>query len=690
MNGVRSEVLLAGTFFLILALLVVPLPPLALDLLLSLSLTLSIVILLLALYTQRPLDLSVFPTILLMVTLLRLGLNVGSTRLILMHGSQGSGAAGNVIEAFGDFTVGGNTIVGFVIFTIFVVINFVVITKGAGRIAEVAARFTLDAMPGKQMAIDADLNQGAIDDREAAKRRIEIQREADFYGTMDGASKFVRGDAIAGILIMLANIFGGLFLGVFQESMAVADAFQTYTILTVGDGLVTQVPALIVSTAAGVVVSRAGSAEPLAEELRQQVLLQPRAMVVAGGMLGTLALVPGMPFVPFALLAGGAYALSRYASTAALETPLEEDATDAGPEPRSEEDTLREALQMDDLELEIGYGLVSLVDADRGGELVPRIRATRKQLATELGFVVPLIHIRDNLELAPGGYTIRLRGNVIARHEIATGRLLALSPGGAAETIPGIPTRDPAFGIDAVWIQPRDRERASAAGYAVVDASTAIATHLAEVIRDHAAELLTHQHVRELLDQLAEHSPRLVEDVVPSVVSHAVLHRTLRALLAERASVRDLVTILETLAEFAPRIQDPDLLVDLVRERLGRAITAPFLQQDGALHVMTLDPALEEQLKTSVQRTDSGTFLAIDGPTLEGVVHGIERAFSEGQPADTGDSASPVLLCPPALRSSLRQILSRTAQRIGVLSHSEIPNDVQVVADGTVRLADAR
>lgn len=683
----RSEILLAGTFFWILALLVVPLPPFALDLLLSLSLTLSILILLISLYTQRPLELSVFPTLLLMLTLLRLGLNVGSTRLILLNGSQGAGAAGNVIEAFGDFTVGGNTVVGVVIYTIFAVINFVVITKGSGRIAEVAARFTLDAMPGKQMAIDADLNQGAIDDQEASRRRIEVQREADFYGAMDGASKFVRGDAIAGILIMLANIFGGLFLGVFQESMAIGDAFQTYTILTVGDGLVSQVPALVVSTAAGVVVSRAGSAAPLAEELREQMILQPQALSIAGGMLGTLALIPGMPFLPFAIMAGGSFGLSRVLAT---QEPAASDgeATATAPPERTEEEALRDALQMDDLELEIGYGLVPLVDAERGGELVPRIRATRKQLASELGFLVPLIHIRDNLELAPGSYTIRLRGNVIARHEISTGRMLALAPGGEAEKLPGIPTRDPAFGIDAVWIQPRDKDRASAAGYAVVDPSTAVATHLAEVIRDHAAELLTHQHVRELLDQLAEQSPRLVEDTVPGIVTHAILHRTLRALLSERASIRDLVTILETLSEYAPRIQDPDLLVDLVRERLGRSITAPFVRGDGALHVVTLEPTLEETLRTSVQRTDSGAFLAIDGPTLENVVKGVERALSETL-APT-ESIQPVLLCPPALRSSLRQILSRTAQRIGVLSHSEIPRDVQVVADGMVRLADAR
>jgi len=678
---VPRETLLAVAFCSILAILVVPLPPVLLDLLLSVSLTLSILILLLALYTERPLDFSVFPSLLLMVTLLRLGLNVATTRLILLHGAEGAGAAGNVIRAFGDFTVGGNPTVGIILFAIFAVINFVVITKGAGRIAEVAARFTLDAMPGKQMAIDADLSQGVIDDREARRRRKEVQREADFYGAMDGASKFVRGDAMAGVLILFVNILGGLILGVVSHGLPLADAFHTYTILTVGDGLVSQVPALVVSTAAGVVVSRAAAGAPLAQELGEQLFAQPRALALAGGMLGTLALVPGLPFLPFAALAAGAVALSRGASG---RKPARAAAEEAAAAPVvSEETEIRQALTLDELELEIGYGLIPLVDAARGGELAGRIRATRRQLASELGFVVPLVHIRDNLSLAPGAYRILLRGNGVAQREIPTGRLLAIAPGGGAEKLPGIPGTDPAFGLPALWIQERDRERASSAGYAVVDAATAITTHLAEVVRGHASDLLSRQHVRDLLDQLAERMPRLVDDIVPSVVSLSVLHRTLRQLLSERVSVRDLATILETLAEYAPRIQDPDLLTDLVRERLSRTIVRDLLGDDGSLHVLTLDPEIEERLRGSVQRSESGSFLALDAGSLTRIVGGIEKLIEGGALAARG--SAPALLCSPAVRSGLRQLLARTLPRLPVLSHSEIPGEIRIVGDGVVR-----
>ncbi len=683
MNAQRGELLLAGAFFWILALLVVPLPPLALDLLLALSLTIGILILLLALYTERPLDFSVFPSLLLMVTLLRLGLNVASTRLILLRGAEGSAAAGNVIRAFGDFTVGGNTAVGVVVFTIFVVINFVVITRGAGRIAEVAARFTLDAMPGKQMAIDADLNQGVIDDAEARQRRSDVQREADFYGAMDGASKFVKGDAIAGLLIMAINILGGLAVGVLQAGMPVGEAIETYTVLTVGDGLVGQVPALVVSTAAGMVVSRAAGGAPLAAELGTQVLFQPRALAIAAGMLGALALVPGLPFVPFAALAAGAGlgAIRLRGEAAAEEAPPEPEA----PAEPSPEEELRSALSLDEVELEIGYGLIPLVDAARGGELLARIRATRKQLAGELGFVVPLVHIRDNLRLEPGGYAILVRGNRVASGQVPPGRALALEPAGEAADIPGIQTRDPAFGLPARWIQERDRERAAAAGYAVVDAPAALATHLAEVIRGHAAELLTRQQVRELLDGFAAHAPKVVEEIVPAIVPVSVLHRTLRSLLAEGVSIRDFGTILETLAEYAPRIQDPDLLTDLVRERLARTVTRPHVDDQGTLRVLHLDPGIEEQLRGGVQRTEGGSFLAVDGNTLDRLVRGIESSVPPG-----ADGKQPVLLTSQAIRAPLRQLLARVAPRLAVLSHNELPPDVKVVGAGRIGLADAR
>ncbi len=691
MSQRSQEFALATAFFWVLALLVMPLPPSVIDLLLSVSFTIGLLVFLLAIYAERPLDFSVFPSLLLMVTLLRLGLNVASTRLILLNGAKGDGAAGFVIEAFGDFSVGGNYFVGIVIFAIFVVINFVVITKGSGRIAEVAARFTLDAMPGKQMAIDADLNQGVIDDAEALQRRRDIQREADFYGAMDGASKFVRGDAIAGIVIMLVNIVGGIFIGLVQEGMSLTDALETYTILTVGDGLVSQVPALMISTAAGMIVTRAAGGAPLAEEIRSQVILQPRALTVSSGILTALAVTPGLPFAPFAVLAGGsgllARSMSRMMAKQAAEDAREAEEAAAVPVEGSPDEEVRRVLALDDLELEIGYGIIPLVDADRGGELLNRIRATRKQLAAELGFVVSLIHIRDNLQLDPNGYVVLVRGNPVASGSIPSGRWLALKPGDDAPKIPGTETRDPAFGLPAVWVLERDRERATAAGYAVVDASTALTTHLAEVIRNHSAELLSRQHVRDLLDDFSERAPKVVEDIVPTIVPISTLHRTLRALLAERVSIRDLGSILEALAEYVPRIQDPDMLTDLVRERLGRTITRPYIGDDGTLRVITLDPELEERLRKGVNRNESGAFLSIDTATLDQLVKGLEGAVGRSGPA--GDESGPVLLSSQAIRAPLRQVVSRVAPRLAVVSHNELPPDVRVVGEDVVRSANA-
>ncbi len=671
--------ILGITFFWILALLVVPLPPTALDFMLSLSISVSLLVLLVALSTDRPLDFSVFPSLLLIVTLMRLGLNIASTRLILLRGAEGSDAAGQVIQAFGDIAVGGNYLVGIILFLIFVTINFVVIAKGSGRIAEVAARFTLDAMPGKQMAIDADLNQGILDDVEAKMRRRELQREADFYGAMDGASKFVKGDAIASLVIMAVNIVGGLLIGVVQAGMPIGEAVETYTILTVGDGLVGQVPALIVSTAAGMVVSRAAAGDPLARELRTQMIVQPRALMGVAGMLGTLALVPGIPFTPFAALAAGAGVLSRAIPGREEESELPEE---PAPPPRDEREELRGALVLDELELEIGYGLIPLVDADRGGELLGRIRATRRQLASELGFLIPLIHIRDNLQLDPAEYSILVRGNAVASARIPPGRSLALSPGGDAAELPGIATRDPAFGLPAVWIQERDRERAATAGYAVVDAASALATHLAEVIRTHAAELLTRQQVRELLDGHAQQAPKVVEEIVPAIVTMSVLHRTLRSLVEEGVSIRDIGSILETLAEYAPKIEDPDLLTDLVRERLGRTIVRPHLDKEGSLRVLTFEPTLEDQLRESVQRGQGGSFLAIEPDRLEALLTGV-RTRLEATPPDA-EGRLPVLLTSQAVRSPLRQLLARAAPRLAVLSHNELPPDARFVVIGQV------
>jgi flagellar biosynthesis protein FlhA len=681
---IRPEAMLAAAFFWLLALLVVPLPALVLDLMLSFSITVSLLVLLVAIYAERPIEFSVFPSLLLMVTLMRLGLNVASTRLILLHGADGSDAAGRVIRAFGEFTVGGSYVVGIVLFVIFVVINFVVITKGAGRIAEVAARFALDAMPGKQMAIDADLNQGVIDDAEATRRRREVQRESDFFGAMDGASKFVRGDAIAGIVILGVNLLGGVVIGALQHGMPLASALQTYALLTVGDGLVAQVPALVVSTAAGVVVSRAAGGASLAEELSSQLVLQPRALNGVATMLAGLALVPGLPFLPFATLAAGAAALSRVASrrraAELVPTPI------VMPAAESEESDVRRALALDDLELEIGYSLIPLVDGQRGGDLLQRIRATRKQLAGELGFVVPLIHVRDNLQLEPGAYTVLIRGNPVASGQIPSNRLLALRPDADAPPVPGIETRDPAFGLPAVWVQPRDRERAVAAGYAVVDAATALATHLAEVVRAHAASLLTRAQVRELLDDLSQRMPKVVEEIVPAVVPIATLHRVLRQLLQERVSIRDLGSILETLGELVPRVQDPDLLTDCVRERLARTVTRPYVDAENTLHVITFAPELEEKLRAGVHRTENGSFLALDPKTLDGLARGLERAVQE---SGSADGRGPVLLASQALRSSLRPILARVAPRLALISHNELPPDVRVVGEAVLGGGDA-
>jgi flagellar biosynthesis protein FlhA len=689
MNRRRSEIALGAAFFWILALMFVPVPAIALDLMLSLSLTVCFLILLLALYIERPLDFSVFPSLLLMVTLLRLGLNIASTRLILLHGAEGPHAAGNVIHSFGDVTVGGNPLVGLVVFLIFVVINFVVITKGSGRIAEVAARFTLDAMPGKQMAIDADLNQGVIDDAEARRRRGEIQREADFHGAMDGASKFVRGDAVAGVLILFVNILGGLFVGIAQEGMALADAFETYTVLTVGDGLVAQVPALIVSTAAGIVVSRAAGGAPLADELTQQLVRQPRAIAVTGGILAALAVVPGLPFAPFAALAAGSGLLARHL-WARERAAQQGKARDVVPRPPVDEEAeLRRALQLDDLEIEIGYNLIAMVDPERGGELLARIRAMRRQLATEIGFVIPLIHIRDNLQLDPNEYAVLLRGNRLASARVYPNQWLALRPGQLepGSEVRGIATTDPAFGLPAVWIQERDRERASLAGYGVVDASTTVATHLGEVIRTHSAELLSRQHVRQLVDDLASRAPKIVEELVPNVVSISVLHHTLRALLLERVSIRDLSSILETLAEFAPTVQNPDMLTDLVRERLGRSVTRPYLEPNGTLRAIALAPELDELLRGGIRRGESGASLALEPAQLDQLMRGIEQAVQ--RVGRRPDGRGPVLLCSRALRTALSRLIARLDPALALLSYSELPANVRVVAEDVVRLADA-
>ncbi|MCW5893741.1 MAG: flagellar biosynthesis protein FlhA [bacterium] len=670
---------------------VLPLPSALIDLLLAISIALSLVILMVGMYTQNALEFSTFPSVLLVVTLFRLALNVASTRLILLHGHEGTAAAGHVIQAFGSFVVGGSYAVGLVIFLILVIINFAVITKGAGRIAEVAARFTLDAMPGKQLAIDAELNSGLTTEKEARARRKAIEEEADFYGAMDGASKFVRGDAVAGLVITAINIVGGFFIGIVQQGMNWQDAAQTYTILTIGDGLVSQLPALLISTAAGIIVTRATSGSDLGTEVAGQLLTSPRVLWIVSGILGAFAIVPGLPFLPFILLAGAAGGLAANGGLARPKPP--EEAAAAGtagvPATKGREERTEGLLPLDLMELEVGFELVTLVDgklgngeAAPGGDLVERIRALRRQLALEMGFIVPPIHIRDNLQIKPHAYSILLKGVEIAHGEIRTGCHLAINPGTASAAVPGVPTREPAFGLDALWVAAADRERAQLAGYTVVDPGTVVITHLTEVIRRHAHELLGRQEVQVLLDQLAKSRPKVVEELVPQVLSVGGVQRVLQNLLREGVSVRDLATILETLADVAPRTKDPDVLTEHVRQALGRAITQRLVGADGSLALMTLAGAIERALIDALQRSEDGTTLAPD-PTL---AQKVVVKLGEWGERFSAQHLSPVLLCAATLRPHLRRLLERYLPQLVVLSPPEIAPNVRVRSLGTVTL----
>jgi flagellar biosynthesis protein FlhA len=651
----------------ILALMVIPLPPTMLDTLLAVNIGLSLLVFLVSLYIVEPLEFSLFPTMLLLTTLLRLGLNVASTRLILLHGSEGVSAAGHVIGGFGQFVVGGNYVVGTVVFLILTVINFVVITKGAGRVAEVAARFTLDAMPGKQMSIDADLSAGLINEKEARARRQSLEREADFYGGMDGASKFVRGDAIAGILITLINLIGGLAIGVAQQGMEVGRAAETYAILSIGDGLVSQIPALIISTAAGVVTTRAASRGDLAGQLAAQVRPHARSFAIAAVGLALFALVPGMPTIVFLVLAAVTLAASRVIRRRAAAKPASE--KDAAPAPvESEKERIAALLPMDLLSLEVGYALVPFVDEKQKGDLLQRIVALRKQFAQDLGLVVPPVHIRDNVALQPGEYIIRIRGETIARAECMPGHLLAMDPGGAMGGVPGIPTREPAFGLDALWIADANRERAEVAGFTVVDISTVIATHLTEVVRSHAHELIGRQEAQELLDVLAKTHPKVVEELVPNLLSLGQVVRVLQNLLREQIPIRDLRTILETLADQAPAGRDPDVLTEHVRHRLARIITEKLKGSDGTLRISLMEPALEDRLRQSVQVVGNEAVLAADPSLIQRLLARLEEL--SGEFAARG--ATPVLVVSTELRRHVRTLLERFLPGVTVLSHREI------------------
>ena len=664
----------------LLAMMVLPLPAFVLDLFFSFNIALSIIVLLTALYTVKPLDFMAFPTVLLVSTMLRLALNVASTRVVLMHGQDGAGAAGKVIEAFGHFLIGGNYTVGIVVFIILTIINFTVVTKGAGRIAEVGARFALDAMPGKQMAIDADLNAGLIGEAEARKRRSEVSMEAEFYGAMDGASKYVRGDAIAGILVTVINIVGGLLVGLIQHDLAFSEALKVYTLLAIGDGLVAQIPSLVISIAAGIVVSRVASEQDIGTQVIGQLFAKPQVLYITAAIIGGMGLIPGMPNLVFLLLAGvlggSGYLMAKRAkeggASGGAATPEAEAAAaaagGAAPAPEQEEASWQDILPVDTLGLEVGYRLIPLVDKTQGGELLKRIKGIRKKFAQEVGFLAPPVHIRDNLELKPSAYRIALKGVEVGTGEAFNGQFLAINPGMASGTLPGLVTEDPAFGLPAIWIDASLRDQAQTMGYTVVDAGTVVATHLNHLITTHASELLGRAEVQALLDHLGKESPKLVEDLVPKMLSLSTLQKVLQNLLAEGVHIRDMRSIIETLAEHTVHTQDPNELTALVRISLGRAIVQQLFPAGGELSVMTLDNRLERLLMQA---------LAASGPDGAGIEPGLADTIAQQAQAAAAQQEAlgltPVLLVPGPLRTLLSRFLRRALPQLKVLSHAEIP-----------------
>lgn len=652
-----------------LAMMVLPLPAFVLDVFFSFNIALAIIVLLTSLYTVKPLDFMVFPTVLLVSTMLRLSLNVASTRVVLTEGHTGPDAAGKVIEAFGHFLIGGNYTVGIVVFVILTIINFTVVTKGAGRIAEVGARFALDAMPGKQMAIDADLNAGLIAEQEARRRRTEVAQEAEFYGAMDGASKYVRGDAVAGIMVTIINIVGGLIVGMVQHDLDFATALKNYTLLAIGDGLVAQIPSLIISTAAGVVVSRVASDQDIGGQLIGQLFAKPQVLYITGGIVGGMGIIPGMPHVAFLLLAGvligGGYLLTKKSEVVAT---AEEQAPPQATAPEMEEATWQDILPVDTLGLEVGYRLIPLVDKGQGGELLRRIKGIRKKFAQEVGFLSPPVHIRDNLELKPSAYRITLKGVEVGTGEALTGQYLAINPGMVTGNLPGAVTTDPAFGLPAVWIDAAMREQAQGMGYTVVDAGTVIATHLNHLITSHAAELLGRQEVQQLMDHLAKESPKLVEELVPKLLPLSILQKVLQNLLIEGVHIRDMRTIIETLSEHSMHTQDANELTTYVRISLGRAIVQQIFPSTNELTVMTLDNRLERLLMQALQTNGA------DGAGIEpGLADTLASQTEAAAQHQEQMGLTPVLLVPGPLRALLSRFLRRTLPQLKVLSQAELP-----------------
>ena len=671
-----SDILIALSIVSIVLIIIIPIPALLLDILFTFNITFALIILLLTMFTTDTLQLSVFPSLLLVATLFRLSLNVSSTRLILRDA-----AAGNIIDAFGDFVVGGNYVVGFVIFIIITVVQFVVITNGAGRVAEVAARFTLDAMPGKQMSIDADFNAGLIDESDARQKRHNLQQEADFYGSMDGASKFVKGDAVAGLIIVIINIVGGLAIGVIQEGLPIDEAIHVYTLLTVGDGLVSQIPSILISTAAGILITRSTNKRTLGQDLSGQLLGFPKVIAMTAGIVLVLGLIPGLPFLPFFIMAlgsaGAAYLLNQDEKTKETAAHVSQQSE---AQSRIEPENFHDLVSVDLLEMELGYNLLSLTESVAGGDILARVTAARRQFALEAGLVVQPIRIRDNLQLAPNKYVIKLKGNVLASGDLKTGYLLAMNPGLIDGEIEGIPTKEPTFGLDALWIEKDKKDEAEMAGYTVVDEATVLITHLTEVIRNHAHELLGRQEVKQLVETVKEKHPAVVEELIPSMLSVGDVQKVLQNLLREKIPIRDMITILEALADNAAAGKDIDFLTEMVRQSLSRTICSLFCSEDNKLSVLTFDPTLEQKIADSLQHSPQGVYPVLDPNItqrmLKKLVSHVEKVTMSGN--------QPIALVSPRIRLPLRRLLERSLPQMILLSFNEIVPGVEVEALGVV------
>jgi len=679
----HGDTMLAVGVVIILFVMLVPLPTFILDVLLCVSIAVSLLMLMTTMFMTSPLEFSIFPSLLLVTTLLRLSLNVASTRLILLHGDEGTNAAGEVIKAFGEFVVGGSYVVGGVIFMILYILNKTVISAGTTRIAEVAARFTLDAMPGKQMAIEADLNAGLIDEEEATGRRHAMRKEADFYGSMDGACKFVSGDVNAGMLITIVNLIGGILIGILQKDMPWQLAVQTYSLLTIGDGLVTTIPSIITSTATGLLVSRAASEAKMGEEFLAQLTFNSKALQVVACVLLVFALVPGLPTLPFMILAVLFFVAAKFSADKEKGGDKDEKSKKKKSKSASTADTPEEVqalLPLDFLELEVGYGLISLVDEENSGNLLSRIRSIRRQFALDMGVIIPSLHLRDNLHLKPGQYALLIKGNQVASAEILVDHFLAMDPGGVTTQITGVETREPAFNLPALWIPGTQKEEAMLSGYTVVDPATVIATHLTEVFRRHLSDFLDRQSVQGLLDTLGKHAPKAVEDLVPGLLNLGTVQKVLQLLVRENVTIRDMLTIVETLGDYGHAVKNPDQLAEYVREKLARSIVRPYVNSENTLAILTLDQEAEKTVHEGIRQMDGGMFLSLNPAVAQRLIHNVNVAMEGALVAD----GQPVLLASPLIRPHLAQLIARFLPSVPVISQAEIPSDVRLQAVGTV------